>query len=172
MRINYKKSGLGLNANYNPYNKNIILNLSTKPEVKKEQNLNSQAPIKRFQKSYIKNSNLASDNIKKKESQNSHNMNYFHAEEKNNLYQFLKNNNFQNNIKYHEIDMTTKKQNNINNLYKKNDGGKIDLNEFSDIKNSYYINNNFTNNFFIESLRKKENNNKCRNTFNNSKINS
>ena len=80
-------------------------------------------------------------------------MNYFHAEEKNNLNQFLKNNNFQNNIKYHEIDMTTKKQNNI---YKKNDGGKIDLNEFSDIKNSYYINNNFTNNFFIECLRKKE----------------
>jgi len=51
---------------FNPYNKNIILNLSTKPEVKKEQNLNSQAHNKRFQKSYIKNSNLASDNIKKK----------------------------------------------------------------------------------------------------------
>ena len=103
------------------------------------------------------------------ENQNGHNINLYDTEEKNSFLQFLKKYNCQKNIKYHEIDMTTKKQNYSNHIQIKNDSHN--MYELRNSKITYNVNNNNANKIFLESLRKNNENKKCRNTFYYSKFN-
>ena len=80
-----------------------------KPEIKTGPNLVNHAPIKKFQKSYYKNRNLASNQKISNHDQNFNNINNIHPDLENNPIQILKDFNYQNHHKYHEIDMTTKK---------------------------------------------------------------
>jgi len=134
--------------------KNILEKRLLKPEIKIVQNFTNQAPIKKFQKSYYKNRNLVSNQKLVNHNQNYNNI---HNEIESNPIQILKDINYQKNLKYHEIDMTTKK--NKYQIYNKQnkDGGKIDLSQYEqDKKERIYckINNNKENEYFKESLRK------------------
>ena len=145
-----------INNNFPKY-KNIYENRLLKPEIKTGQNLVNPAPIKKFQKSYYKNRNLASNQKLSNHNQNFNEINNIHHGEGNNPIQILKEFNYQNHHKYHEIDMTTKK--NSYQIYNKQnkDGGKIDLSQYEqEEKERIYrnINNNKENEYFKESLRK------------------
>ena len=143
----------------------------------KEQNQNYQEPIKRFIKSNLQNSQMTSNkinntNINERKYQHSNfiennnekqlnptNKNY----NINNNYIINKNENKKTHHQHHEIDMTTKKnqQDNYNKLNR--DWGKINIdNHIIDI-----LNNNKDNNYFRGTLRNNDNNKKERNSINN-----
>ena len=97
-----------IHNNFSKY-KYIYENRLLKPEIKTGPNLVNHAPIKKFQKSYYKNRNLASNQKISNHDQNFNNINNIHPDLENNPIQILKDFNYQNHHKYHEIDMTTKK---------------------------------------------------------------
>ena len=170
MRINNIEnnnlSGLKRNNEYLKFN-NIMINNQSKYKIKNSENYKSQAPIKRFQKSSLKNGNLVSNKNKIKENPIIHDMDYFPFNEKNNHFQIIKENkNFNHqNLYYHEIDMTTKKKNFINYNEQNINNYKIKLNDNKNQEINYNINNNKVNNYFKEILRKNDEIKKYNETF-------
>lgn len=152
----------GLNVN----NLSKYINIYESTVLKPSKILANQAPIRRFQKSYYKNGNLSSKQKILNQNQKYIKSNYIHNGAENNPIQIL---NQKNHHKYHEIDMTTKKNDNRQNK----DGGKIDLNQCNQDKKErryFNINDNKENKFFKESLRKYEETKKFSNIFHTSKF--
>ena len=167
--VNNNQSRFGLNNNNLPKYKSIVESRLLKPETRTLQSMTNQVQIKRFQKSYYNNENLSSNQKILNQNQIYNNNNNQHRA-KNYPIRILKDFNYNNNLQYHENDMTTKNNNCQKYNKQNNDGGKIDLNRNNQDKNArkyyyYQINNNKENIFFKESLRKNEETKKYLKTF-------
>ena len=167
--VNNNQSRFGLNNNNLPKYKSIVESRLLKPETRTLQSMTNQVQIKRFQKSYYNNENLSSNQKILNQNQIYNNNNNQHRA-KNYPIRILKDFNYNNNLQYHENDMTTKNNNCQKYNKQNNDGGKIDLNRNNQDKNArkyyyYQINNNKENIFFKESLRKNEETKKYPKTF-------
>ena len=143
--VNNNQSRFGLNNNNLPKYKSIVESRLLKPETRTLQSMTNQVQIKRFQKSYYNNENLSSNQKILNQNQIYNNNNNQHRA-KNYPIRILKDFNYNNNLQYHENDMTTKNNNCQKYNKQNNDGGKIDLNRNNQDKNArkyyyYQINN-------------------------------
>ena len=170
---NVKQQNYILNNN-SIYTKELIY----KPEIKSNQNSAYKAPIKKFMKFNHHNS----DKIKEEENKNTNKIFQYSCERKytpicfkentyaNNIPKShgLNNNNknINNNHQYYEIDMTTKKENNMINIQKNRYSYLNNKNEDINVN----INNNKNNIYFVNHLRKYDDNKRTRNTFSSVKI--
>lgn len=162
-------------------NNNYISGIKYKHEIKINQSSTKQAPIKKFMKQNHQSIKMSSDKIKVEENKNNNRIIQYPLERKYNPIYFHEKNFYHNqldnipkkpdltiynnkiinnnNLQYHEIDMTTKKENNESNIqqnrciYRNNQNEKLS------------INNNKDNENFIKNLRNYNDKKLARNTF-------
>ena len=167
-------------------NNNYISGIKYKHEIKINQSSTKQAPIKKFMKQNHQSIKMSSDKIKVEENKNNNRIIQYPLERKYNPIYFHEKKFYQNqldnipkkpdltiynnkiinnnNLQYHEIDMTTKKENNESNIqqnrciYRNNQNEKLS------------INNNKDNENFIKNLRNYNDKKPARNTFSSMKI--
>ena len=167
-------------------NNNYISGIKYKHEIKINQSSTKQAPIKKFMKQNHQSIKMSSDKIKVEENKNNNRIIQYPLERKYNPIYFHEKKFYQNqldnipkkpdltiynnkiinnnNLQYHEIDMTTKKENNESNIqqnrciYRNNQNEKLS------------INNNKDNENFIKNLRNYNDKKLARNTFSSMKI--
>ena len=167
-------------------NNNYISGIKYKHEIKINQSSTKQAPIKKFMKQNHQSIKMSSDKIKVEENKNNNRIIQYPLERKYNPIYFHEKKFYQNqldnipkkpdltiynnkiinnnNLQYHEIDMTTKKENNESNIqqnrciYRNNQNEKLSINNNKDNKN------------FIKNLRNYNDKKPARNTFSSMKI--
>ena len=167
-------------------NNNYISGIKYKHEIKINQSSTKQAPIKKFMKQNHQSIKMSSDKIKVEENKNNNRIIQYPLERKYNPIYFHEKKFYQNqldnipkkpdltiynnkiinnnNLQYHEIDMTTKKENNESNIqqnrciYRNNQNEKLS------------INNNKDNENFFKNLRNYNDKKPARNTFSSMKI--
>ena len=167
-------------------NNNYISGIKYKHEIKIHQSSTKQAPIKKFMKQNHQSIKMSSDKIKVEENKNNNRIIQYPLERKYNPIYFHEKNFYHNqldnipkkpdltiynnkiinnnNLQYHEIDMTTKKENNESNIqqnrciYRNNQNEKLS------------INNNKDNENFFKNLRNYNDKKPARNTFSSMKI--